>query len=118
MNQETKLSETESMNWGFLKALHPEERDRYSIQQQQAVKRVQPYKICYRVLGADGNYHWWSEQATPVRREDGTVEDWIVTYTPQTQSNGAEDALRKSEQKLALHIQQTPLAVIEWKFAT
>jgi len=112
MNQETKLSETESMNWGFLKAVHPEDRDRYSIQQQQALERVQPYKICYRVLGADGNYHWWSEQATPVRREDGTIEDWIVTCNPH-QSSGAEDALRKSEQKLALHIQQTPLTVEE-----
>ncbi len=135
MNSDFKLSEQETMSWGFLKAIHPEERDRY-LSQQQALAQGQPYEIAFRMLGSDGKYHWWLEQGTPVRLEDGTVQELIVTCTPQseadhqsglkkpsqkelmrTQPNGQQhwaDESRFREQKLALHVQQTPLAVIEW----
>ncbi len=36
------------------------------------------------------------------------------TFIDITEQKRAEEALRQSEQRLALHIQQTPLAIIEW----
>jgi PAS domain S-box-containing protein len=85
MNRDIGLSEAETLSWGFLKALHPEDRDRYPEQRQQAVSKGQPYEIAYRLLGADGSYHWFVEQATPVLGEDGKIQDWIVSCTPQAQ---------------------------------
>lgn len=54
---DTGLGEAESIGWGFVQALHPEDCDRYPAQQQQAVSKGQPYEIEYRLLGADGSYH-------------------------------------------------------------
>jgi PAS domain S-box-containing protein len=96
MNQnsrcDTELGSAESLGWGFLKALHPEDRDRYPAQRQQAVSKGQPYEIEYRLLGADGSYHWFIEQATPVLGEDGDVQDWVVTCTPQDKGESDSQA--------------------------
>lgn len=97
---DTQLSKAELLNWGFLKALHPEDRDRYSAQRQEAVSQLRDYKIEYRLLGADGSYHWFSEQATPVLREGGR-QDWVVTCTPhQPQSASALLAQRTPDEFL------------------
>lgn len=83
------------MNWGFIKALHPEDRDRYSTQQQ-ALKQGQPYEIAFRMLAADGKYHWWLEQGTPVWGEDGS-QDWNVTCTPRAQQNDSTKLEKEQE---------------------
>lgn len=82
--------------WGFLKALHPEDRERYSTRCQQP----QGYKIEYRLLAVDGSYHWFIEQATPVLGEDGKVQDWVVTCTPQSQWPPLPSAELQKEQEL------------------
>lgn len=102
--------------WGFLKALHPEDRDRYFTQRLQA----QGYEIEYRLLTVDGTYHWFIEQATPVLGEDGKVQDWVVTCTPQYQRQLQSAELNKQEfcQTLAnlkdeLLVQQAVRAEVE-----
>lgn len=118
MSCDIGLGEAESLSWGFLKALHPEDRNRYPAQRQQAINHLQAYKIEYRLLGVDGNYHPFVEQGTPIV-EDGEVKDWVVSCNPQAiqqkcESLQQQEAVRQSEQKLALYVQRTPLAVIEW----
>ena len=72
--------------WGFLKALHPEDRDRYLAQQ---LQDRQPYEIEYRLLAADGSYHWFVEQAT-----SGAGNDWVVTCTPKSQFSKEQEFLK------------------------
>jgi PAS domain S-box-containing protein len=90
---DTHLGEAELLSWGFLRALHPEDRVRYSAQRQEAVSQLQPYEIEYRLLAADGSYHWFIEQATPVLGEDGKIQDWLVTCTLQDQRQPELSAL-------------------------
>jgi len=49
----------------------------------------------------------------PVRM-DGRIIGILGINLDMTDRIGAEEALRKSERRLALHVRQTPLAVIEW----
>jgi len=90
---DTQLGEAELLSWGFLRALHPEDRNRYSAQRQEAVSQQQPYEIEYRLLAADGSYHWFIEQATPVLGEDGKIQDWLVSCTLQDQRQPELSAL-------------------------
>ncbi|MDK3155443.1 PAS domain S-box protein [Kamptonema cortianum] len=63
-----------------------------------------------RFCAADGSYRWMAWTAVPVMAQRaiyGVARD-------VTERKWAQDALLKSQQKLTLHVQQTPLAVIEW----
>ena len=84
-----KLNLIAKKNWGLIKAIHPEDSDRYLNLQQQAITQAKQYEIAFRMLAADGKYHWWLEQGTPVLKEDG-MQDWIVTCTAQKETTALE----------------------------
>jgi hypothetical protein len=78
------MSRTESFPGELWQAIHPEDRDRYYQQRQQAIAQKQAYAIFYRVLATDEKYYWWQEQAVPT--ENGG-QDWQGSMTAQTQPN-------------------------------
>lgn len=84
----TGLSEIESLGWGFLQAIHPQDRDRYFNQRQEAVRQSQDYKIEYRLLAADGSDRPILERVSPVLREDGTVIEWVGTCIIKSRGAG------------------------------
>ena len=50
---------------------------------------------------------------TPIL-ENGEIAGAVLTYQDITERKLAEAALSQSKQKLSLHVQQTPLGVVEW----
>lgn len=77
----TGLTAVESLGWGFLKALHPEDRDRFIALCNLAQKTPQRYQLECRLLGVDGTYRWFTAQKNSVLGTDGKVLEWIGTYT-------------------------------------
>ncbi len=77
----TGLTEVESLGWGFLKILHPEDRDRFVASCHLASKQLQSFTIECRLLGLDGTYRWFIGSQTPVIGADGQFLEWIGTYT-------------------------------------
>lgn len=86
----TGLTAVESLDWAFLKAIHPDDRDR--LQHSFAASITPNGKavsdplanntIECRIQGADGTYRWFIGQKTPVRGSQGEILEWIGTYTP------------------------------------
>ncbi|MBD1832398.1 PAS domain S-box protein [Cyanobacteria bacterium FACHB-472] len=70
-------------------------------------------KIEFEFLTPDGLAHYQS-RIVPEFSADGCVESLLCVTRDISDRIAAEEALKKSEQKLSLHVQQTPLAVIEW----
>jgi two-component system, sensor histidine kinase and response regulator len=118
------LAETEGWGWGPV--LHPDDLQNCVEVWSEAVRTGDPYEIRYRFKRAsDGVYRWHLGRASAVRDEQGKIVKWFGTCTDINDQKLAEDALliardgleeqvRQSEHKLSLHIQQTPLAVIEY----
>jgi PAS domain S-box-containing protein len=55
-----------------------------------------------------------SARAAPVRDGSGAVIAGVVVFSDITEREAAEQAILVANQKLDLHLQQTPVAVIEW----
>ncbi len=63
---------------------------------------------------ADGSDVWLSISVTPLRGVLGSAPRFIVTYHDITARKQAEERLKASEEKLRLHLENSPLAIIEW----
>lgn len=71
------------------------------------------HEVAYELRG---RMHHYSSIVAPVR-VDGKVMAVLGVNFDITDRVETEAALRRSEEKLALHVRQTPLAVIEWNLA-
>jgi PAS domain S-box-containing protein len=98
----------------YAQVIHPEDRDRVWQVVQDALRDRIPFEMVYRIVTADGEEKWVWEQGRGTFSHEGEflgIEGFITDITERTE---ATEALRRSEQMLTLHIQQTPLAYIEW----
>jgi PAS domain S-box-containing protein len=98
----------------YAQVIHPEDRERVWQTVQTALEDGVPFEIVYRIVTADGQEKWVWEQGRGTFSPEGellALEGFITDITALTE---AEEARRRSEQMLSLHIQQTPLAYIEW----
>lgn len=71
----------------------------------------------YRFRKGNGSYATVIDRGYIMRDAAGNVIRMIGSMMDITDRKKAEDARFKSEQKLKLHFQQTPLAVVEWNLA-
>ncbi|MDV2993957.1 MAG: Adaptive-response sensory-kinase SasA [Chroococcidiopsis sp. SAG 2025] len=92
------MSQIETVPGELWQTIHPEDRDRYYQQRQQAIACQQAYTVSYRVLAADGNYYWWQEQVIP---EASDVPDRQVTCIDRTEVKSTEPESAKTPIKTA-----------------
>jgi PAS domain S-box-containing protein len=72
----------------------------------------------YRVKRPDGTVHWVEARAWPVRDEAGRVYRIAGIIDDITERKRAEEALRASEQRLALATSGARIGMFEWDVAT
>lgn len=89
----TGQSDAESMGWGWLDVLHPEDR----ILARRAWDQTRPahhYAADFRIReAATGDYRWFQTRAAPVAGVDGAAVEWLGTSTDV-------DALRAMQERL------------------
>ncbi|HET8748905.1 MAG TPA: PAS domain-containing protein [Ramlibacter sp.] len=66
---------------GWLRFLHPDDRERTRQQWTRSVETGEAYTIEYRFRGADGIYRWFIGKAAPLRGGDGRIVQWFGTLT-------------------------------------
>ncbi|MCT7995005.1 PAS domain S-box protein [Laspinema olomoucense] len=98
----------------FFEFMDPEQgvKDRQMFDRLQAGESVFPYETQHRCQ--DGTPVFLSFNGVLMRDELGNIIGTTGTATDITHRKQAESALQESQQKLAIHLQQTPLAAIEW----
>ena len=65
----------------------------------------------------DGSLLWTRYNASPIFDEQGRHVANLAMHTDITEGKRAEAALRESEERLRHHLENTPLAVVEWNAA-
>ena len=71
----------EYLGWGWLDAVHNEDRLRVKQNWRRAVEARTPYHAEFRLRSRDGTYRWVAARAAPVLEPTGAVREWIGTHS-------------------------------------
>ncbi len=99
-------------NW--LDAVHPDDRQRVMSAWQRAVQARGTYEAEFRIRNARGEYRNVTSHAAPVFDLDGSVREWVGMTVDNTEQKRTEQALTEAVQRLDAHMDNSPLAVVEF----
>jgi PAS domain S-box-containing protein len=95
----TGQGENEGLGYGWLNALHPDDRERAEESFLRAVEHHEDFRLDYRLRRRDGVYRWCIDSATPRLGEDGAYLGYIGSVIDITERKAIEDALREADQR-------------------
>lgn len=73
----TGQTSAEMTGYGWLTAIHPDDRARTREAWRSAVLHQGLYDTDYRVLCVDGNYRWFNARGAAVFNQNGTIREWV-----------------------------------------
>jgi PAS domain S-box-containing protein len=88
------ITQADVAGTGWMRTLHPEDRERVATQWQAAVRQGIGFNSDYRFVSPDGQITWVLEQAVPTADTGGMVTGYIGTLTDVTEQKQMERALR------------------------
>lgn len=95
----------------WLKATHPDDRDRVREEWLSAVSRRAPFSIEYRSVHRDGRVSWFHDTARLVHSEDGKPLFWQGLIQDVTEAKRAEVMVEESELRHRKLVEQVPAVV-------
>ena len=89
-NRFTGQTAEESMGWGRLACVHPEDVEETRAAWRDAVATLQPIALEHRIRRHDGAWRYMALSAAPVVEDDGTLREWVASHTDITDRTEAE----------------------------
>ncbi len=77
----TGFEHQQGTEWGWQKALHPDDLAACTERWKHSVRTGEPLEIEYRIRRADGVYRWFLVRANPLRDGQGRIIKWVGTCT-------------------------------------
>jgi PAS domain S-box-containing protein len=100
----TGRSNEAGLGFGWLDAVHPEDRERSGAEFLQANERHEPFRIEYRMRRHDGTYRWVIDSASARMGDGGEFLGYIGSVIDITERKEAEDERQRSLERVrALH---------------
>lgn len=97
----------------WIEAIHPEDQPgvREEFEKQVAGEK---YDTQYRVVRPDGSIRWIRDRGFPIAGPSGEPDRAAGIAEDITERKNAEIAVQQAQEKLLLHVDNSPLAVVEW----
>lgn len=99
-------------DWGWLDAVHPEDRENARRSWDAAVKSREPYEIDYRLAFHEGGYRWTTARAVPLLDDSGAITEWVGLNEDITERKTQEAHLKTVMRELS-HRTKNLLAIIQ-----
>ncbi len=106
----TGQTEAEVKGWGWLEALHPEDRERTAKIWTQAVTTKSLYQVEYRMKVVGGTYRYFAVRGVPIIDDCGEIREWVGTNTDISEVKQQEQKIRA--QAALLNIATDAIVVI------
>jgi two-component system CheB/CheR fusion protein len=100
--------------WGWLDAVHPEDRPEVETSWRQGVDAGRPVETECRLHHVSGTWRWTAMRAVPLRDTAGGVRGWVGMHTDITARKEAEEARHTLTATLEQHVaelQQAQMAL-------
>ncbi len=81
----------QARGWGWLDALHPDDRQRAEQFWRAAVAAQQPFTVGFRARRDDGVYCSFAVRVAPTRSPDGSVREWVSAATDISERRALEE---------------------------
>jgi len=81
----------EVRGWGWLEALHPDDRAPTEQAWRRCVKSGAVYDTEYRIRSRDGDYRWYNARGVAVQGEDGAIKEWVGVCIDISERKTAEE---------------------------
>jgi PAS domain S-box-containing protein len=108
----TGLTKQESLGKGWVRALHPDDRQPTLRAWEKALRTGESLDIQYRIHCRDCEWRWMRVRAAPRRDEGGKIIRWYGTLEDIDDHKKAEEALRQSEARLQAIFDAAPIGII------
>jgi PAS domain S-box-containing protein len=83
----------EYSGWGWLEAIHPDDREETAAAWSRAVESRSTYEVEHRVRRHDGEYRHMLVRGVPILTDEGAIREWVGTHTDVTALRRAQEAL-------------------------
>lgn len=90
----------ELRGWGWLDAVHPEDRARTAEQWAAAMANHRSLDIDHRLRRSDGQFRSMHVRAVPILDLNGKVQEWLGVHTDVTERKRAEEIIADNERQL------------------
>ncbi|MFC6049554.1 sensor histidine kinase, partial [Methylobacterium hispanicum] len=94
----TGQSEAAYQGWGWVDAVHPDDRAHAADTWARSVDERQPYEVEYRLRRHDGQWRHMEVRGVPVFDEEGTIREWVGTNVDITDRKEAEAEIERARQ--------------------
>ncbi len=90
----TGLPEAEVRGWGWLNAIHPDDRRRANERWRLSLQSNERIEVDFRIRRADGEWRHFSVRGVPIPDKDGAIREWVGVCEDATEQRQAEEGLR------------------------
>ncbi len=98
-------------NEHWVRALHPDDRDRVVAEDTRTNETGEPFRAEYRLLAKDGHVVWVRDEAVLVRADDGSPLYWQGVRFDITAEKESEEQLRAAEERYRGIVEHVPAAI-------
>ncbi len=111
--QMTGLTLEQSLGYGWVTSLHPDDRERVAASWQSSVTAGRDFAEEFRFLKPTGETRWTLSHSTAVQDSDGTTIGYVGTNQDITERKLALDALAQSEARFRSVVSSANVAIIQ-----